>query len=177
VDLRVFDAVDKRPAKCRSVRLQLVDRGGDQLGCPRVVVHQVHEPVVHLVNEDHVPGHMASMTLRFYDVKVLTTGGRPARGHRILITHLLVEPTARLSAQKHGSLQGEVLVRRTDDSPGGRRDRKPLEIRVRVNYVSGTHGQAVAAAQGNALRELLAALEEAGPPPPEDDADPPRHPA
>ena len=73
-----------------------------------------------------------------------------------------------------------VLVRRTDDSPSGRRDRKPLEIRVRVNYVSGTHGQAVAAAaaaQGNALRELLAALEEAGSPPPEDNADPPRHPA
>jgi hypothetical protein len=67
-------------------------------------------------------------------------------------------------------------VRRTDDSPGERRDRRPLEIRVRVNYVSGTHGQAVAAAQGGALRELLAALDEAGLPP-RTDAHGAHHPA
>jgi hypothetical protein len=70
-----------------------------------------------------------------------------------------------------------VLVRRTDDSPGGRRDRQPLEIRARVTYVTGTHGLALAAAQGNALRELLAALEEAGRPSSKVDPDRPPRPA
>jgi hypothetical protein len=77
----------------------------------------------------------------------------------------LVEPPVGQSAPTLHSARDKVLVRRTEDSPGGRRDRQPLEIRVRVNYVSGTHGEAVAAAQGDALRNLLAALDDAGLPP------------
>jgi hypothetical protein len=49
----------------------------------------------------------------------------------------------------------------------GGQTRTPLEIRVRIEHVSGNHGLAVAAAQGDALRELLAALDDAGHPPSE----------
>jgi hypothetical protein len=42
---------------------------------------------------------------------------------------------------------------------GRRHDRPPLEVRVRVRYVSGNQGRAVAAAQGAALRVLVNGLD------------------
>jgi hypothetical protein len=72
VELRAFDSIGQRPSEIRAVLLEQVDRRCNECSRFLVLVAQLPVPGVNLFEQDNDPSHPHSITLAFYNVRLLS---------------------------------------------------------------------------------------------------------